>query len=273
MATSRLITTGLGVLLLATLTGCPNGALYRTARTLEPGEADVSYTFSATRIAQSDYETTDENGDKVTEKGDSVVLPNLIPEISAHVGVVDNLEIGGRLGLGSMIMELDAKYRFVGDKDARMHVAIQPAVGYRTFVFVEGVHATLPLIMTYDITPFLSVNFAPFVSYTNYEAVDDDLDVDFAVTALQAGGGVGLQFRGETFHLMPGVEVSRTFAQAEAEGSQADADFTFVNFGVTFGFIYGRELKEIKRTQEKLDDMDKKLDRINDKLDKAAPEG
>lgn len=253
-----------GVCLFAlVLGGCPSTNLYRTARTLEPGEGDFSLGFSATRIAQSDYEVTDpDSGATSTQEGASVAFPNLVPDLSGHVGVADNVEVGGRVGLGSLLVELDTKLRVVGDRESKTHVAVQPALGYRSAIIVEGYSATLPLIFTHDINSKFSVNVSPFVSYTSYNSTDEDVDVNLEGDALSVGGSLGFQIRGETFHIMPAIEMSKTATTFDdGDNDVASADITYVTFGVTFGWVLGREKQQLDRIERKLDDLGEKLDR------------
>jgi len=157
-----LLLLALGVALV--LQGCPASGIYRTARTLNEGESDFGLSFNATRYSTQDRQVTDVNGNVTTEKGGSVVLPNLIPELNYHIGISEGLEFGGRVGLTSGLIEFDVKYRFLGGEGEKLHLAVQPAVGYRALFIVEGLHATLPVIATYDVAPTLSVNVAPYVS-------------------------------------------------------------------------------------------------------------
>jgi len=115
-------------------------------------------------LLDAGQQVTDVNGNVTTEKGGSVVLPNLIPELNYHIGISEGLEFGGRVGLTSGLIEFDVKYRFLGGEGEKLHLAVQPAVGYRALFIVEGLHATLPVIATYDVAPTLSVNVAPYVS-------------------------------------------------------------------------------------------------------------
>jgi len=244
------------------LAGCPSAGIYRTARTLEEGNSDFGMAFSATRIAAGETTTTDPiTGEKTTEDATSVVIPNLIPELNYHIGLTDDFEFGGRIAVGSLLMELDGKYRLMRSEDGRFHLAVQPAVGYRTAVVIEGINATLPVIVTYELARRTDLNVYGYGSYVSWTSTDDDMDVDLTADGLMLGGGMGLQFTGRTFYIMPMVDVSRLAWDSSGGDGDASSDLTLVTFGVAFGWYGGRELK-------KLEKMDEKLDRIENKLDK-----
>ena len=145
------------------LVGCPSAGIYRTAHVLDKGVGDFGMGFSAFRVTQSDYTIKDESGNEETVDGADFAFYNLIPELSYHVGVADDWEVGGRIALGSMLMELDAKYRFY--HNGPLHLAVQPALGYESFVVLEGPRVTLPLMLTYDLTDNLSVTAFAYGSY------------------------------------------------------------------------------------------------------------
>lgn len=250
------------LLLLAALSapGCMASGIYRTAHTLPKGEGDFSMSFSAVRISTAGTTVTDEDGTKHTGKGETVTIPNLIPELSYHIGVADNLELGGRVALAAGLIELDCKYRFVGAPGEPLHLAVQPALGYRSLFIIEGLNATLPLILTYDLSDMVSLNIAPFVSYLDLSTTDDDFGADLNGTFLTTGASVGISLQGETFHIMPAVEFSRTATNFDAGDAEADISQDFVIFSITFGWGSGKEMKKLK-------EMDQKLDRIEQKLD------
>jgi len=242
------------------LSGCPSVGIYRTARTLDPGVGDFGLAVNATRIQSASAAYTDESGNKHEEDVSSIVWPNLIPEANFHIGVVDDLEVGGRVALSSGLIELDAKYRFLQAADNKLHMATQPAVGYRSLFALEGVSFTLPLVLTYDVTSFLAVTAFGYGSYLDISPVDDSLDIDLATNSMAVGGGIGLEFRGDTFYVMPVIDVSRTMMDMSSDGNKAETDFTFMTFGVAFGWLMGKEKQQLDRIENKLDKIDKKLD-------------
>ena len=61
------------------------------------------------------------------DPSDAVTVPGLIPELTYHIGVTEDVEFGGRVALGFGYGELDLKYRF-HDSDG-LHLAVAPALG------------------------------------------------------------------------------------------------------------------------------------------------
>ena len=85
--------------------GCLMAGNYHTAKTLEKGTSAFGMTFSATKYSfKYDSTTTDPNTGQTTTEKKSVdfALPNLLPELTYHIGVSDNMEAGGRVSLGSL---------------------------------------------------------------------------------------------------------------------------------------------------------------------------
>jgi hypothetical protein len=254
----------LGMCALATLAqGCLTTGMYRTAHVLPQGEGDFALTFSVVRASVDDYEVADE-----TVQGLTYTYPNIIPELSYHIGIADDLEVGGRTALGAGMIEIDTKYRFVGSNASSLHLAVQPAVGYRTAFLLEGYHASLPLLLTYDLTPNIAVNTSVFGSYTHFEvpeAFDSEDGINFAGETAMGGAAIAFQFSTSSgFHIMPGVEVQRSFWRG---GDLADLpSITSVVFGVTLGWGADKQMKKLEKIDEKLDKMDEKLDKIGEKV-------
>jgi hypothetical protein len=183
--------------------------------------------------------------------------------MSYHVGVADDLEVGGRIVVLGGLMELDTKYRFFRSGDDKLHMAVQPAVGYRSLGLIEGFSASLPLMTTYDINDILSINVAPYISYTDFSTTDDDSSA-FAGSMLSVGGTIGFQFNALTMHFMPTIEISKVIQNMESGGSSTESSDLVMMFGFVVGFNQGREMAKLNKMDEKLDNMDEKLDKIGD---------
>ncbi|MCA9547051.1 MAG: hypothetical protein KC613_21765 [Myxococcales bacterium] len=252
-------------LIAISLSGCFNAGVYRTARTLEPGVGDLNINFSVSKVNQ----TAEVSGE--SEEFDYTAF-TILPEIGYHLGVMENLEIGGRVAPQNLFIELDAKYRFVGGPAEKLHVAIAPHVGYQTAIIADGPSVGVPLIVTYDVTKNLAINVAGFgrVLFLS-ETFDggDDVDIALGGTTTTFGGHLGIELRGETFYFMPAVEYSRWMStiEAEAEGEKVTTDYTtnVLQASVNFGFVFGREKQQLDRMENKIDKMDDKLDRALDK--------
>ena len=120
-----------GLALLGT-TGCLMAGNYHTAKTLEKGTSQFGMTFSGTQYT---YTTTDSATN--TTKSATFVLPNIIPEITYHIGMTVDVEAGGRVAIGSLGGEFDVKWRFFHND--KLHLAVAPAIGAQAFVLIEGV--------------------------------------------------------------------------------------------------------------------------------------
>jgi hypothetical protein len=238
-----------GVLVLTT--GCLMAGNYHTAKTLDKGSSQFGLTFSATRFQRT---VTDSNGKQST---DSIAIPNLLPELTYHIGLGPDSEAGGRVSLGALGAEFDVKYRFL--HEGNLHLAIAPAVSYQAFVIIEGVGGRLPAILTYELADNLDLNLAAFASLSSWTAItggDTGSDFDrFNGKLTSTGGAIGFDLHGEVMSIRPAVEVTRYVA--EFGNNNAFEPFTTVNFLVHIAWTGGRTKRQ--------------LDRIENKLDRALP--
>lgn len=232
------------VLTASALGGCLPVANYHSARTLADGESSWGMTFSSTTYTDAD--------------GDQLTIPGIIPEVTYHVGLTDDLEVGGRVAPGFLYGELDLKYRFVHTGDG-LHLAVAPGLGQMAL----GVTVTtvrLPLLLTYELHPKIALNAGLNATMWNISGVDPDDDVPFRTGSdnfmTTTGGSIGVEFSGKTGFIRPSLE----FSTAVIGGSEAEQEpLQIAAVVLHFGWISGREMK-------KLEDMDRKLDEINDKL-------
>ena len=254
------------------LTGCPPAGIYRTARTLEPGEGDIAITFSATRFSNPEVSgTNSETGESesVSDDGVAAVIPNVIPEVSYHVGIAQDMEFGGRIAVGSLYGELDFKYRFLHTNG--FHMAVQPAIGYQAAVFVGGLTASLPVLMTYELSNSVAISAGPYAQYTSWDTVDgaDTGGVGLGGDNISVGGTLGLEISGDTFHIMPGMTYGQSITSVGDDTASASLSLTTMNFGVTFGWVVGREFQQNEDIQDSLDRIEERLE-SNDAADDAA---
>lgn len=218
--------------LAALLTSCQSPALVRTARTLPEGAGDLALSVNLTRIS---LRATRVEG--VTVPVQDFNLPNPVPDVLYNHGITNDFELGGRLSLGSGLLEVNAKYRYLQVAQGTLHFAVAPAAGYRVLGLVNGPVLTLPLLVTYDLSPRMSLSGGPLISYASY-SVPDSLafgDLDLRGNTLYAGGGMGLQLRSALgLHLMPSVELHRSVSR---QGDAAELPVVDVLFlGVTLGW-------------------------------------
>jgi len=235
--------------LVSSSTGCLMAGNYHTAKTLEKGESQVGLTFSGTQYSKTE---TDSSGNTQLV---GVFLPNILPEITYHVGVADNVEVGGRVSLGALGMEGDVKYRFFrGDK---LHLAIAPAIGGQAFIVVKAAMFRLPLIATYELNDVLDFNVVVFGATAHYSPVlDDGGSSDFGEfngTLLSSGAAVGFDIHGETFSIRPAVEFTRYLYNFSDGSNSASDGFNTVNVLVHLAWTGGKEKQQLNRIEEKID--------------------
>jgi hypothetical protein len=215
----------------ALLAGCQSPAITSTARTLPRGGADVSLSLNLTRVSIASFEA---DGVRVPASG--YTYPSFVPELALAFGVAEDVELRGRLALASGLVEAGLKYRFL-HVDA-LHVALAPALGYRTLGIVHGPVATLPLLVTYDLEPWLSLSGGPLVLAASYR-VPDDLDggddADLGGDTLYAGGALGLELRVGPLHLMPSVELQRSIARSGEASRLPAIDAVFISLSAGVG--------------------------------------
>jgi hypothetical protein len=232
--------------------GCLPVGNYHSARTLGEGESSIGLTVSATTytVIEEDPNTGEPIG------SDSLTVPGVIPEIAYHIGITDDVELGGRIAPGFLYGELDAKFRFF--RSEGLHLAVAPAVG-QAFVFV-GTMTTLrlPLLLTYELHPRFAFNAGINATLWQVSSVDEDGDLPFTSddgTLTTAGLSLGLEIVGDTAFLRPSIEIGRGVYGAGDRPEPLQIAAVVLHFGQ----VSGRELK-------KLDEMDRKLDEINGKL-------
>ncbi len=266
--------------LLLSVGGCMTGGTLRSARTLSPGVGEWGIGWTATKYDTGDLtvKTTDSKGATQTtttpNTAGSIVIPNILPEVNYHLGIIDNLEIGGRASLGALTFEVDVKYRFFNAYG--LHLAVDPTIGYAPFVFVQMVQLTLPVLATYEFTPNISLLLGVKGGYWALSQMgsgtsSNSLSSQLSGSGPSVGGAIGVEFRGKTFALRPFVDFTHIFESYKATvtdtsgtgyTSTADESFglTLTTFGIAVSWFTGLEL-------EKLEKMDDKLDRIERKID------
>jgi len=221
--------------------GCLMAGNYHSAKTLEPGESSFGMTFSINNLVKD---------------GDRETWPNLIPELTFHVGFIEDLEIGGRVALGALGLEADAKYRLLNN--GNFHFALAPAIAYQAFFDVDGVSARLPAVLTLEVTGNFAISTALFASYSSLSSTDgleDDLLFHTTGDIVSYGLAFGPEIRGTVFYVRPGVEIIRY--QARLDEGVFDEDtwepFNSVNILIHFGWVLGREKQQLDRIERKLD--------------------
>ncbi len=227
------------VLVAVGASGCLMSGNYHTAKTLEKGTSQVGMTFSTMR-----YEKENSDGSR-----DAVALPNIIPEITYHIGVADDVEVGGRAALGSLGIEGDVKYRFL--RSDKVHLAVAPALSYQAAFVFQAVGVRLPVIATYQLSDMIDFNAAAFLAQTNFGNADSDFST-FNGNLTSTGGALGFDIHGETLSIRPAFEFTKYVANVN--GDTFDG-FNTVNFLVHIAWTGGREKQQLDRIERKLDAM------------------
>jgi hypothetical protein len=212
--------------------GCQSPALVRSARTLPEGGHDVSFSVNVSRVSIGPVEV---NGQRVPLQDFN--LPNPVPDVLYDYGITDDVQFGGRLSLGSGLIEAHAMLRFVEAATGTLHMALAPAAGYRVLGLVNGPVLSLPFIVTYDLNHGMSITGGPLVSYASYSVPGsiDFGDLDIRGQTVYAGGGIGLELRPALgIHLMPTVEVQRSVMRRGDIENLPVVDMLF--FGLTLGW-------------------------------------
>jgi hypothetical protein len=229
------------LVLFPTLAGCPAPGVYRTARTLNRGSYDLGLMVSGTYYASPGVTGVDFSGQTVTSPPSNGVALTLIPEFSAHYGLTDDLEVGGRLAPSSLLAEVDVKLRVLGNRSSHAHLALAPAFGWEApyggyplafLLMMVGPRATLPLIYTQDVSNRLAINLAAYGSYRQFAEGSPSSGPWVPV----AGGSLGVEVRFPRFYLMPLVDVSRTLTSTPYPYNEVESQ-TWVTVGLALGAI------------------------------------
>jgi hypothetical protein len=228
---------------LALTTGCLMAGNYHSARTLEKGTGAIGMTFSITRYTDVDVdETTGERSES------SIVLPSWLPEFTYHLGVTDDLELGGRVAAGSLGLEGDLKYRLLHTDS--LHLAIGPSLGYQGAILYDATYLKLPLIATMDLADNFSVTVGAFAGTADFNDANSEFDV-FNGTLASTGAFVGIELRTETLLVRPGFEWTEYVADFD-DSPEFDGFRTF-SVIAHFAILTGTEKKQLNRMERKMD--------------------
>ena len=218
-------------------TGCMMTGSYQSAKILEQGTSNFGLTFGVNQI-------------KVDSA--TVSFPNPIPELSYHIGIAKNMEVGGRIAIGSLGGELDYKYRFL--HSGNLHLAMIPAIGYQGLLVMKGVTFSLPMVGTVELSKHFALTAALFGRYAHYSSSDSSINAavqDIVGDAVMFGGGFGPEISGETFFFRPMVE----FARVNPAGGADWSGWNRMSVAVHLGWIMGREKQQLNRIENKIDKM------------------
>jgi hypothetical protein len=226
-----------GALLLFAAAACQSPAILRSARTLPEGTSDFSLSLNLTHLSARTQAA--ETAASAVERAavDHFNYPNPVPEVLYSHGVSDDIELGGRVGLGSGLFELNSKFRFLHTAEGRLHAALAPALGYRVLGLVNGPVVTLPLLITYELSPRIALSggaLGSFASYSVASGLGGD-QADLGGDTVYVGGAAGLELRAGRFHLFPAVELQRSVSRTGTAAAVPEIGMLFFSFTVGIG--------------------------------------
>lgn len=248
--------------------GCLTGGALRSAKTLEPGVGELGVGWTATNYALGETTSTDPTGARTVSKStNSLTLPNLIPEVQYHLGVAEDLEVGGRISAGALTGEIGATYRFLRAKG--LHLAVAPAIGYTPLGFTSILQFTAPVLATYELTPNFAVTACGKIGYWHLTDIDvgtsNNLKDFFSGSGLAYGGAIGLDLHGSTFAIRPFVDFTRigmsSSTKVEGGSTKISSSLLMTTFGFAVSVAFGREAKALERVDEKLDRIEQKVEK------------
>ena len=236
-----------------------------TARTLDKGTGEIGLTFGATTY-QFETTTFDDPDTPENEGGEkenlSVNYPVILPEIPFGVAITDNVQVGGRFAPQSLGFELNTKWRFLHAD--QLHMAVQPAMNYQSWLLVQGMGVKLPLLVTYDVHENFAFTTSVHGAYTDWSFSDEDFEPDEEdqQDALIWNGGLGsfgmgvcLDIHTESFFVRPAFEFNRYQSNFDEEFEDTFEAFNSYAFMVNVGFVIGKTKQQLDRIERKIDNL------------------
>jgi hypothetical protein len=229
----RILGAGAGALFVAHCVACQSPAIVRTARTLPAGANDFSLSLNLAHVSARAAGAPGAARAAATQFN----YPELVPELMVSHGITDDVELGGRVGLGAGLFELNSKLRFLRTADDRFHAALAPALGYRVLGIVDGPVLTLPLLLTYELSPNVALSGGLLASYSSYHVPGglSGTQADLGGNTLYLGGGAGLELRLGGFHLFPAVELQRSVFRDASSALAPEINMLFFSFTIGIG--------------------------------------
>lgn len=257
------------VVLLGT-SGCLSPVHIRSARTLAPGEYEVAGDVSAAfpQLGAVDWYTG--TPDPMKKPATSTHFINPL-EIAARRGIVDNVDVGVRLGFGSALVGAEGTWRFLQHslgELGNLHLATGIQVGQALVDQIKGGRAALPVMFTWDWAPF-SATLAGHLGY-RWESVKDKLEPTSAPTAISdlrwtmgttgftGGGGLMFDWHDETTTIGLAFEVDRWTGEIGAAGKPLSSyGVTTFQVALVGGYRFGKDDAEMEKTKDAIDALGK----------------
>lgn len=243
--------------------GCQSAAMYRSARTLEPGENEVGAQINWTHYATDDVKWETGTAKPTSKSATSQVIYAPVPEFSYHRGLIPNLEVGARVAPAAGYAELDGKYRFYHVK------ALHLAGGLAAGAAPRGDFASKRLALlghaTWDFDAAWSANFAFHVGYRSVDLplidpykLPDSIDqtrLSLGNTGAEFGVGLSAEYRSDIGYVRPGVSFSHGSGQIGLAGAETPYGVNVMQITLSGGVYFGKENRRANDTQDKLDQM------------------
>jgi len=226
----------MGVLLSAgALQACPSSGVYRSAKPLQQGQSEFGLGLNITRVAREGVNNAEDAEMANVLVETAKTLPKVVPEVTYHRGVTEDVDLGGRVDVTGGLVEVDVKYRFLDGDSANF--ALQPAIGYQTTLLVDGFRVTLPILATFDLSKRFGVNTYGMVQFADQLPTEEKRDGAAKIQGFTLGGGVGVILSADRFFVSPNIEVVRTLSRATTE----KAKYTLMIANINFGFLFGHK--------------------------------
>ncbi len=259
----------LGVALALTFAGCLSPVHVRSARTLQPGEYEVAGHVNGAHAMLGAVDWYNGTQDLTKKQATAANYVNPL-ELVARRGIVPNVDVGVRLGIGSALVGAEGTWRFM-ERDlgtaGRLHLATGAQVGQSLVDQIHSGRAVVPVMATWDYLPF-SVTLAghfgyrwvsqPAMSPTSLPEVIKDVRWTMGENGLTAGGGLLVDWHDDTTTLGIAFEVDHWSGAIGAVGrEQSDYGVNVLHLSLVGGYRFGLEEAEADRTRDAIDGLSK----------------
>lgn len=237
---------------------CSMVANIHSAKTLDPGVSSLSLSIDGAGVMYSFSDSLAKFDSE--EYLEPQVLPNatLLPNINFKMGVKENYEIGVLFAPQLLGIEASVKHRFL--KSSQNHFAFAPFASYYLLKnYSAGAHG----IYTFEASDNFLLNMSLFSSFTYQDNIEIlSQEVVASHNFLAFGGVFAPQVCGESVFFIPAFEYSIFIPLIE---NSAITHIQTYRVSLTFGWYIGKVKQQLNRIESKIDAMDRKLDRNNEK--------
>ena len=246
---------------LTLLPGCPPSGLTRSARTLEPGEHELSAAVSWSRWQHGAVDWYDGTSVAAHRNAATYQLGNPVPEVGYRYGWRDGLDTGVRVGLGSGLGELDVRWR--AWQGGALALALNPAYGKAWVAAWKGSRFTVPVLVTWAPASAWALTLALRGVHQTVEAGALDPFVKGEVQPAQRwsrgesgwsmGAGLGVEYRTEDWFVMPTVDVAAAAGAIGDQGKTSAYDLLQVTATLAGGITFGKQWARFRKAAEELE--------------------